>query len=83
MGGQSHKLLETNKELDVKDTTMKGYCLQDASKVSDNPQQERLLSQPSLHVIRFMLHCALYLAVDIDENVSPASLDSTRLNYSK
>ncbi len=70
IGGTQHKLLDTNKELDIKDKTPKGYCLNEASKTSDNPTQERNLSHSSLHIIRFVLHCALYFGIDTDENVS-------------
>ena len=67
IGGTSHKLIETNKELNVTDTTLRGYCLTDASTISDNPQTERQLNQPAFHVVRFFLHCALYFACDNDE----------------
>ena len=67
IGGTSHKLIEGNKELNVTDTTLRGYCLTDASTISDNPQTERQLNQPSFHVVRFFLHCALYFACDRDE----------------
>jgi hypothetical protein len=66
--GTSHKLIETNKELNVTDTTLRGYCLTDASTISDNPQTERELNQPAFHVVRFFLHCALYFACENDEN---------------
>ncbi len=69
IGGTQHKLLETNKELDIKDTTLKGYCLNEASRISENPTQERNLSQSSLHIIRFILHCAIYFGIDTDEQV--------------
>ncbi len=53
---------------------MKGYCLNDASTISDNPQSERQLTQPAFHVTRFFLHCALYLACDKDEKAVKAMM---------
>ena len=77
IGGTGHKLIDNNRELNVADSTMRGYCLTEAHTMSDTPIAERQLNQTSLHLTRFFLHCALYLAIDKDENAIKSMMIKT------
>jgi hypothetical protein len=50
---------------------LKGYCLNDASTISDNPQSECQLKQPAF--LSFF-NCALYFACDKDEKAIKAMM---------
>ena len=69
IGGTNHKLLETNKELNVQDNTAKGYCLPDSKSLSDEPINERLLNSTSFHIIRFFIHASMYWSCEKNEKV--------------
>ena len=69
IGGNNHKLLDTNKELTIVDKTLRGYCLSDSSTMKEESMNERELSSSQFSLVRFFIHACLYFSCDQNENV--------------
>lgn len=69
IGGSNHKLLEDNKQIDVRDKTLRGYCLKDASMFKEEPMTERELSSTQFSLVRFFVHACMYFSCDNSEKV--------------
>ena len=67
IGGSNHNLLPNNKKIDIKDASLKGYCLPDSGVISDEPSNDRLLSSYAFQTLRFVVHACLYFACEKNE----------------
>lgn len=77
IGGKSHKLLTDNKEFNMIDKTMPGYCvtkqpeLIDASSKEPPPSDTRLITLAAFYLESFLLNACVYLGIgDQDENIA-------------
>ena len=78
IGGTNHNLLPGNTALDLVDSTKKGYLLDCANKISNISQVMRELGPAAFQITRFLLHCALYFACDVDEEAVREMMDKFR-----
>lgn len=79
IGGSNHTLITTNKEENLVDKTMPGYCVTEpASKVSALPTDIRLLSMHAFHLERFLVNACMYLACGYQEEKELMSDDDEK-----
>ena len=69
IGGTNHNLLDNNRQIEVKDTTVRGYCLKDAAALKEEPMAERELSSTQFNLVRFFIHACMYFSCDNNEKV--------------
>ncbi|XP_053396017.1 E3 ubiquitin-protein ligase rnf213-alpha-like [Mercenaria mercenaria] len=66
IGGEGHKLLDTNTADTATDQTMTGHILGAADARGPGPKAERLMTPAACATVRLLIHMAMYLGVGSD-----------------